>query len=111
MTVVHPADAAAGLTQASRVIPVVRSRRLLSATVTQALAPLNERAPPKRPAVVHDAFETAPLSAWPVESDAVVPLVSSKPQAPTRPVVTVALETVTLTAADVVGFPARSRAR
>src|SRR5206468_7609932 len=49
--------------------------------------------------------------ACPVASDAVVPPISSNPQAPTRPVTTAAFETVTLTAADVVGFPAKSRAR
>src|SRR3954453_11839630 len=43
-------DTTAGLTQASRVMPVVRSRELASGTVTQSLTPLNDSPPPFFPA-------------------------------------------------------------
>src|SRR6478672_1086722 len=107
ITLVQPVSVV-GLTQASRVMPVVRSRRLLSATVTQLLVPLNIRAPPNLPAEVQEVLLTVPVRLWPEESLAVVPAASSKPQAPTRPATTVALETVTMTSADVVALPAAS---
>src|SRR5947209_1137505 len=102
--------AAAGRTQASTVIPVVRWRSVLSATVTQALVPLNARASPYFPAVDHVAFESVPVRPFPVASAVVTPEPSSNPYAATRPG-TATLLTVTVTDADVVVFPAPSRAR
>ena len=51
---------AVGLTQASRVMAVVRSRELESLTVTQLLLPLNDRALPNFPAV-QEVELTVPL--------------------------------------------------
>ena len=76
---------AAGRTHASSVIAVVRSSELASATVTQSLTPSNDRPPPYRP-VVRAAPEIVPALPRPDVSVAVVPLASSKPQAPTSPV-------------------------
>src|SRR3954463_6394197 len=49
-----------GLIHASIVIPVVRSRDAASLTVTHALVPSNESAPPNLPAVVRVAPEIVP---------------------------------------------------
>src|SRR5712691_4785317 len=67
-----------GWTQASRVIPVVRDREALSRTVTHALLPLNNKAPPYRPAVVHVALRIVPLLPLPEASTTVVPAPSPK---------------------------------
>src|SRR5689334_3760717 len=75
---------AVGCTQASRVMPVVRSRLFASATVTQLLVPLKLNAPPNLPAATWVAPVMVPGLFWPEESAAVVPVVSSKPHAPTR---------------------------
>src|SRR5262245_60167515 len=82
MTVVQPLSDA-GLTQASSVIRWVRSREAASATVTQLLVPLKERAFPYLPAVVHVAPERVPVLLVPEESAVVVPAPSSKPSART----------------------------
>src|SRR3954451_19406318 len=76
---------AVGLTQASIVILLVRSSLALSATVTQLLVPLNVRSLPNLPVVDRVAPVIVPFSPLPEPSLAPVPLVSSKPQAPTRP--------------------------
>ena len=57
-----------GNTHASNVIPVVRSRSLASATVTQLFVPLNKTALPYLPAGVHVALETVPVWPLPVAS-------------------------------------------
>src|SRR2546423_12585955 len=75
---------AVGCTHASSVMPVVRSRLFASGTVTQLLVPLKLSAPPNLPAAVCVAPVIAPALPWPEESAAVVPVVSSKPHAPTR---------------------------
>src|SRR5262245_18195053 len=110
MTVRHPDWAADGLTQASRVIPVVRSSELASAIVTRSLTPSNDRAPPYFPAVDQVAPEMVPLLPNPEVSFTVGPLPSLKPRASTSPVAVAALLTVTGTPADVVWLPAASRA-
>ena len=100
-----------GRTHASSVMPVVRSSEATSATVTRSLTPSNDSARPKRPAVERVAPEIVPVFELPDESVTVVPVVSSKPQAPTRPVgSTAGLLTVTLTGLEVVVLPAASRA-
>ena len=68
-----------GKTQASIVMPVVRSRSLASATVTQSLTPSNESALPLRPAVVQAAPESVPRWPVPVASAVEGPAPSSKP--------------------------------
>src|SRR5262249_47370019 len=78
--------AAEGLTQASRGMPLVRCSRVLSATVTQALVPLNDSALPNLPVVTQVALESVPVRPCVETSAVVVPVPSSKPQAPTRPV-------------------------
>ena len=87
--------ATVGLTQASSVIPLVRSREFESFTLTRALVPLKKRALPNLPAVDQVAFESVPVLPLPDRSAVVVPLPSSNPYAATRPVgagvVTVAL--------------------
>src|SRR3954451_8531327 len=66
------------------VMPVVRSREFASATVTQLLTPLKLNAPPNLPAVVRVGPLSVPTLPCPDASVAVVPDVSSNPQAPTR---------------------------
>src|SRR5262245_29705874 len=109
IAVVQP-PSALGLTQASNVMPVVRSSELLSATVTQLLVPLKDRAPPNLPADVHVALERVPLLLLPELSAAAVPVPSLKPRASTRPF-GAALDTVTVTPPEVDWLPAASRAR
>src|SRR5512133_2374693 len=75
---------AVGCTQASRVMPVVRSRLFAAATVTQWLVRSERKAPPDPPAASWVAPVMVPGLFWPEESAAVVPVVSSKPHAPTR---------------------------
>jgi hypothetical protein len=77
------------------------------------LEPLNESALPKRPVVILAAPVSVPLLPVPERSLTVAPDGSSKPYAATSPGPGGgggALETVTLTAADVVELPAASRA-
>src|SRR4051812_36262325 len=101
--------AADGLTQASSVIPLVRSSDAASATVTHALVPLNESAPPNLPAAAHVALEIVPVLPCPGGSVVWTPAPSLKPNAATRPVgVCVVFDTKTSTAA-VAALPAASR--
>src|SRR4029453_9840481 len=111
-TVCQSAPAPVGLTQAESVIPLLRSRSLASATVTQSVTPSNESAPPFFPAADHVAPEIVPVCPLPVASAAVVPVPASKDQAATRPDGGggVCLPTVPVPAADVVSLPAASRA-
>src|SRR4051794_817745 len=74
MTACHPLRAT-GLTHASRVIAPVRSSELASATVTQLLVPLNDRAPPNFP-VTRVAAVRVPVFPLPDASAVVVPLAS-----------------------------------
>src|SRR4051812_33819203 len=90
-------------------MPVVRSRVAESGTVTHAFVPLNESAPLNFPPATRVALVRVPLLLLPDWSLAVVPAVSSKAHAPTRPGEPV-FETVTETLADVVVLPAPSRA-
>src|SRR5712691_9493563 len=76
---------ALGLTHASRVIPVVRSSEVESGIVTRLDVPLNESAPPKRPALDQDVVATVPALPVPEASATVVPLPSSNEYAATRP--------------------------
>src|SRR6516162_4095207 len=69
---------AAGSTQASSVIPVVRCNSALSATVTQ-LFPLNDRALPYLPVDTQVALEMVPVNPCPETSAVVVPEPSSNP--------------------------------
>src|SRR5687768_1633477 len=90
-------------------MPPVRSSELASATVTQLLEPLNDRALPNLPAADHEVFARTPLFPRPDVSAVVLPAPSSKPYAPTSPVGAVLL-TVTGTGLAVVVLPAASRA-
>ena len=72
-TVRHVVPAALGLTQPSRVMPLVRSSVALSATVTQLLEPLKLRAPPYLPEVLQVVFVSVPVLFLPDESGTVVP--------------------------------------
>src|SRR5688572_25423739 len=85
MTTVRQPAIAVGRTQASTVIPVVRSSVARSATVTQSLTPSNDRALPLCPAVVQVAPEIVPAGPLPDLSAVVVPAPSSNPKAATRP--------------------------
>src|SRR4051794_32010494 len=87
-TVRHPVPSAVGYTHASSVEAVLRSRLLLSATVTQLVAtPAKDSAPPNLP-VVHVAPASVPVFPLPDVSARAVPLPSSKAHAPTRPFAT-----------------------
>src|SRR5690348_16168904 len=77
---------AAGLTHASSVMPVVRLRTALCATVTQLLEPLNVRALPNFPALFQVAPVIDPALPFPDESATAVPLPSSKLYEATGPV-------------------------
>src|SRR3954452_3924094 len=74
-----------GLTQASSVMPLTRSRLAASLTVTTSLMPSNDSAFPDLPAVERVAPDTVPVLPLPLESAATVPLASLKPHAPTSP--------------------------
>src|SRR5262245_21030388 len=76
---------AVGYTQASRVIPVVKSRDAESLMVTMAATPSNCNALPNRPELVHAAPLIVPELPLPDLSAALRPLPSSKPSAATRP--------------------------
>ena len=82
----HEPPSAVGNTHASSVARVLRSSDALSGTVTQSFTPSNVRADPNFPAVERVAPEIVPLFPRPEPSVTAVPLVSSKPQAPTGPV-------------------------
>ena len=68
----HCPSVTVGNTHASTVIAVVRSSVAESATVTRLVVPLNTRALPMRPAVVHVVFVAVPVLPRP-EASAVVP--------------------------------------
>jgi len=79
MISVHPEGSAVGYTQASRVIPLVRSKEFESFTVTQLLLPpLKLRALPNLPWLVQDAPVIVPVLPCPDASVTIVPLPSSK---------------------------------
>src|SRR3954452_6596563 len=86
MMIVSQSWSCDGLTQASSVIPLVRSIGLavVSATVTQSSMPSNDRALPNLPATCR-APRTVPFFATTDESAATRPVVSSNPNAATRP--------------------------
>ena len=67
---------ALGRTQASIVIPVLRSSEAVSGTVTQSFTPSNVSAPPFLPAA-HVAPEIVPVLARPELSARVVPVPAS----------------------------------
>ena len=98
------------MTQASSVIPVVSCNDAEFGTVTYVFVPLNTRAFPNRPAVVHAAPTIVPVRKFPDESPTVGPEPSLKEYAATRPG-TAVLARVTTTPADTILFPAASRAR
>jgi anti-anti-sigma regulatory factor len=68
--------ATAGLTQASSVIPVVRSRLAASFIVTQLLLPFNDNAAPYFPVPFQLALFSVPVLPFPERSFTVVPLPS-----------------------------------
>src|SRR5579871_6143999 len=74
-----------GFTQASKVIPVVRSKDAASLIVTQALLPLNTSAFPYFPAVVQVAFAIVPVFPFPDASVTVLPVPSLNEYAATNP--------------------------
>src|SRR5262245_19348884 len=74
-----------GLTQASSVMPTVRSSTAESATLTRLDVPLKEMAFPYLPALANDAFESVPVLLLPVESTVDVPVPSSNPYAARTP--------------------------
>src|SRR5581483_6543886 len=97
MTSLHAAVTVDGLTQASRVIAVVRCREAVSGTVTSEFEPLNTRALPYLPEAVHVVLVVLPLLPVPEESATVAPVPSLKEYAATNPdmvAVVVALATV-----------------
>src|SRR4051812_30005905 len=77
-TAVQAVLAAVGLTHASRVMAPVRCRDAESATVTQLLVPLKDRALPNLPAVLQVAAVIVPVFPLPEASATVVPVPSSK---------------------------------
>ena len=93
------------------VIPGGRSSEAASATVTHALVPLNDSAPPNLPAVVRVAPEIVPVFPWPDASvTCSTPPASLNPYAATSPFgVCDVFDTVTVTLASDV-LPAASRA-
>ena len=102
---------AVGLTQASSVMPVVKSSEFASGIVTMLDVPLNVSALPYLPDAVHTVFATVPLLPLPDASATVVPSPSSKAYAATRPTGGGAVfDTVTTTGEDVVVLPLASRA-
>src|SRR5262245_53401167 len=101
---------ALGLTQASSVIPFVRSSELESGTFTIALVPLKLKAPPYLPLVLQVAFAIVPLLPLPDRSGRLVPEPWSKEYAATRPTGG-AVETVALASLeDALRLPAASSA-
>src|SRR3954468_16588491 len=112
MTTVSQLPSTSGLTHASRVRGPVMSSESASGTVTQSLTPSKFSAPPKRQPVVQAAPETVPVLPRPDLSATVVPVPSSKPQAPTRPLGggVDPFDTLTCTADDVTVLPAASLA-
>src|SRR5205809_8027754 len=98
-----------GFTHASSVRAVDRSSELESATVTQLLVPLNDRALPYLPPAAQVAPEIVPVFPLPEASATVEPVPSSKLYAATR---VFELDTVTLTPAPgVCRLPLSSTAR
>jgi hypothetical protein len=82
----HPDILLVGYTQASRVIPLVRSSEFESGMLTRSLAPSNFRAFPNFPFVTQAGpFCRVPLFELPDASVRVVPVPSSKPYAATSP--------------------------
>src|SRR4051812_32739576 len=74
-----------GFTHASNVIAVVSRRAGESRMVTRELVPLNTRAWPNLPAVVHVALAIVPVPPFPDASETVVPVPSSNEYAATSP--------------------------
>ena len=100
-----------GFTQASIVIPVVRSSDAALATVTHALVPLNDSAPPNLPAAVRVALEIVPVLPWPDASvTCTTPLASLNPYAATSPLGVCAVFDTTTSTVACERFPAASRA-
>ena len=81
----QPPPAAVGLTQASSVMPIVRSSEALSGTVTKLELPLNDSAPPKRPIGAQPVAVVVPVLPVPDASATVVPAPSLNPYAATWP--------------------------
>src|SRR5438094_8447086 len=84
MTSRHALLTLLGYTHASRVIPLVNCSDAAFLMVTKALVPLNVKALPYLPEVVHVAPLIVPLFSLPDASFTTVPLPSSNPYAPTR---------------------------
>src|SRR5919198_3756579 len=102
---------AEGLTQASSVMPVVRSGEGESGTVPQLEVPLSESAPPYFPAVDQDVFAAVPLLPLPEESVTAAPPVSSKLYASTGPVLTAAAVVAACATADAAAAASGRRIR
>src|SRR5262245_11716278 len=109
-TVRQELPSALGLTQASSVIPLVRSSEAESGTLTIALVPLKERAPPYLPLVLQVALAIVPLLLLPDRSGRLGPEPWSKEYEATSPTGG-ALETVALASLEgALRLPAASSA-
>jgi len=85
-TVSHPVGVLDGFTQASRVMPVVRSSELESGILTRSLTPSKRSAFPYLPVVTQTGpFVNVPAFEFPDESERVVPDPSSNPYSATKP--------------------------
>src|SRR5882672_412179 len=82
---VAPPLSAVGYSQASSVMPVVRSKSGASLIVTQLFMPLKDRAVPALPVVTQEAPVITPLLPLPDASLTVAPLPSLNPYAATNP--------------------------
>src|SRR4051795_8370131 len=85
MTSRQALETVAGLTQASRVTAFVTCSEAELGTLTRALVPLNESAPPYLPAAVQAALASEPALPFPELSATVVPAPASKEYAATSP--------------------------
>ena len=92
MTSRHLLVVAVGFTHASSVIAEVNCSDAEFGTLTRALVPLKESAPPYLPDVDHVVLDVVPLLPVPEASPTVVPLPSLNEYAATRPVVAAPVE-------------------
>src|SRR5262245_28923196 len=96
MTSRHALFTVDGFTQASSVIPVVSCKDALLGTVTRALLPLKDSAPPYLPPVIRLAVPMDPLFPYDDESNAVLPAVSLNEYAATSSGIVVPVVTLTM---------------
>src|SRR4051812_14998640 len=84
MTSRHVPFTVVGRTHASNVMPLVSRSVAASGTVTRAVVPLNDSAPPDLPAAVHVAPVIVPVLPFPDASLTVVPVPSLNAYAATK---------------------------